>query len=634
MRIKKSENPNIVGFDVEYSPDKTLLTIGLASDKAAKAWDCSAISAENKTLIRRIQTLAGHNVAGDLDYLVRNKVAKNSWLRGDDLRDSLLLARLYDETKERGGYGLENLLCSEFRVEPWKEPTASQFKKTPDASLWASQDRIERCRIDAWASVKLASFYYDKLMQRSCQKSSLLDISHRIEMTLYRVGLAGAAVLNSRFKRLGDEWSAASTRYGDLVTRAAFKTGMTVFEPTNKNHLRELLFERLHLKKMGYTKKSHEAQVDKEVLKETLKLTSKKWKRAIIKNILHFSSNDKLAKALLGGKHKEKSIGFLKILFPGNKNLSLLNNWINPLGAKTGRRSGGGTDKEISHGGTNSQNWHPKARTLIVSRWYGRGGEIASFDYNKLEPLMMAWKIGSPALLAYFTTGGGYIQLAKDLLHLTIEPGSSGYKAIKAIYLGIGYYMNDWKLAHDLWFKAGLKFSKDWDEHVRLTAKVRKKYFKMFPEVKAYHRHQIREVERYQRVVGELGMVRHLHHLGPNAEGFKRYLNQGINFPMQWLASLVTGSAMIDYERALLKEHKLSYIDWHEALLADPYNLPCSPIINEIHDELLMDKHPKTGKRDMEILHEAMISVPTLRKMIPTFDVKLTVSTKVGRSWT
>ena len=625
--LRAPSSTTILGFDSEYAPNKTLLTIGLASNNAAKAWDCSAISAENKVTIRRTKSLAGHNVAGDLDYLVQNKAAKNSWLRGDDLMDSLLLARLHDETKERGGYGLENLLCSEYTVPPWKEPTASQFKKNPDASLWDPHDRMERCRIDAWASVKLASLYHD-------DRTDLINISHRIEMTLYRVGLAGAAVLNSRFQRLGNEWQTASARYGDLVTRAAFKTGMTAFEPTNKNHLRELLFDRFHLKKMGYTKKSHEAQVDKEVLKETLKLTSKKRKRTIIKNILKFSSNDKLAKALYGGKHKEKSIGFLKIPFPGNKKLSLLHNWINPLGAKTGRRSGGGTDKEISHGGVNSQNWHPKARTLIVSRWYGEGGEIASFDYNKLEPLMMAWKIGSPALLAYFTTGGGYIQLGKDLLHLVVMNGSPEYKAIKAIYLGIGYYMNDWKLAHDLWFKAGLKFSEDWDEHVRKTVKVRKKYFKMFPEVKAYHRHQIREVTKYQRVVGELGMTRHLHHLGPDMEGFKRYLNQGINFPMQWLASLVTGSAMIDYERALLKEHKLSYIDWHEALLGNPYSLPCSPIINEIHDELLMDKHPKTGKRDMEILHEAMISVPTLRKMIPTFDVKLTVSTKVGRSWT
>ncbi|KKK52037.1 hypothetical protein LCGC14_3108990, partial [marine sediment metagenome] len=33
-------------------------------------------------------------------------------------------------------------------------------------------------------------------------------------------------------------------------------------------------------------------------------------------------------------------------------------------------------------------------------------------------------------------------------------------------------------------------------------------------------------------------------------------------------------------------------------------------------------------------LEEAMVGVPTLRKMIPTFDIKLTVSKKVGRSWT
>ena len=341
LEVPKNSTPvtkNVIGFDVEYAPDKTLLTIGLASDKAAKAWDCSAISAENKALIRRTTSLVGHNVAGDLDYLAQNKIVKNSWLRGDDLMDSLLLARLHDETKERGGYGLENLLCSEFQVEQWKEPTATQFKKHPDASLWTPHDRMERCRIDAWASVKLASLYHD-------DREDLINISHRIEMTLYRVGLAGATVLNSRFRRLGNEWQADATRYGDLVTRAAFKTGMTVFEPTNKNHLRELLFERLHLKKRGYTKKSHEAQVDKEVLKETLKLTSKRWKRKIIKNILAFSENNKLATICFGGKSKKESIKALKTSFPKNSKLALLPFRINSLGAKTGRRSSGGKDE-------------------------------------------------------------------------------------------------------------------------------------------------------------------------------------------------------------------------------------------------------------------------------------------------
>ena len=329
---------NVIGVDSEYTPDKKLLTIGLASEKRAMAWDCSEIGKPQKQIIKSATTLVGHNLPGDLDYLVQNKVAKNTWLRGDDIKDSLLLARLHDETRDRGGYGLENLLCSEFRVKPWKEPTATQFKKHPDAGLWSPHDRTERCRLDAWASVMLASHYQD-------DRKDLVNISHRIQMTLHRVGLAGAAVLNSRFKRLGEEWQSASARYGDLVTRAAFKTGMTVFEPTNKNHLRELLFDRLHLKKMGYTKKSHEAQVDKVALKEVLKLTSKKGKRVIIKNILAFSENNKLAAICFGGKKKEESLQALKIVFPKDPKLSLIHFKINPLGAKTGRRSSGGKDE-------------------------------------------------------------------------------------------------------------------------------------------------------------------------------------------------------------------------------------------------------------------------------------------------
>ncbi len=626
----------VVGYDVEYSPDKTLLTEGIASESKAIAFDIPKNGKSAKfchSTIRTAHTLVGHNLPGDLDYLVRQKLAKNGWLRGDNIMDSLLLARLHDENKDRGGYGLENLLCSEFRVDPWKEPTASQFKKNPDAGLWTPHDRTERCRLDAWASLKLAQLYFD-------DRSDLIALSHRIEMTLYRVGLAGAAVLNSRFKRLGSEWQAAATRYGDLVTRAAQQHGMNEFELTNKNHQRDFLFNKMGLKKMGYTKKAHKLAVDKKVLEETLKLTTSKSKRKIVKNMMAYASNQKLATICFGGKSKEKSIEVLKVPFPDNPALSLLNMWINPLGAKTGRRSGGGTDREISHGGNNPQNWTAKLRVMVVSRWHKKGGKIASLDYNKLEPLMMAWKIGTMCksggrLLEYFDEGGGgYIKLAKDLLKLEIEEGSKGYKSIKAIYLGLGYNMDDWKLAHDLWFKVGLRLSEDWDEHMHKTRKIRKKYFKMFPEVKEYHHLQNRQVEREQQVTADLGMVRHLPHLGPEMEGYKRYENQAINFPMQYLASLVTGSAMVDYEAALLAEHKFSYVDWHRTLLENPYDLPASPIINEVHDELELDMHPKHGKKDLEILHEAMVEVPTLRKMIPEFKVKLSVSEKVGETWT
>lgn len=621
-----------LGYDTEFAPDGRLLTEGIASGKEAKSWESGAVS-EMLSTIRKSKVLIGHNLPGDMDYLVAKKVAKDAWLRGDDIKDSLLLARLHDENRERGGYGLENLLCSEFRVKPWKEPTASQFKKNPDASLWAPHDRMERCRLDAWAAFQLASLYQD-------ERQDLVRISHRIEMTLYRVGLAGAAMLNRRFSRLGREWQAEAVRFGDLVTRAAFKEGMTVFEPTNKEHTRELLFDRLGLKKMGYTKKAHKLLVGKKTLAELLTVTKSLSRRQIVQNILLFSASDKLAKTWYGGsKGKRESIKELLVPFPKDPRLSLLHNWINPLGAKTGRRSSGGTDLEISSGGRNSQNWPHPARKSVVSRWHKKGGKIASLDFNKLEPLMMAWRIetgtGKPSrLLSYFGGGGGYVQLAKDLLGKEIEEGTKDYKAIKSIYLGLGYGMNDWKLAHELWYTAGVKFSDDQEKHLRRTSKIRKRYFRMFPEVGEYHRQQKRELLLNERAVGELGMVRHLPHLGPEMKGYRHLQNQAINFPIQYLASLVTGSAMIDYEAALLKEHRLTYITWHKALLDDPYGLPCSPVVNEIHDELLLDMHPKTGKRDLRLLQEAMTEVPTLRKMIPAFKVELSIKTNVGESWT
>jgi len=635
----------IIAYDTEYAPDKTLLTEGIANEKQAVAWDLtSGPGWGDRGTIKRAKILVGHNLPGDLDYLVKNKLAKNTWLKGDDIKDSLLLARLHDENKQKGGYSLENLMLSEFKVKPWKEPTASMFKKNPDASLWPVKERKERCRLDAWASIKLAQLYGD-------DREDLSKISHRIEMTLYRVGLAGAAVLNRRFMRLGNSWTTEVAHYGDLVTRAAHKNKMPDFVPTNKDDIRKLLFKRLGLPKQGYTKKARKLLVDKKVLKVLIDLADSSFSRKIVKNVLSFGTYHKLASTWFGGgKGKRKSIKELLVPFPtetvyANRKrdgkLSLLHNWINPLGAKTGRRSGGGTDPEIALGlGRNPQNWPPLARVVIVSRWHGQGGRIAAKDYNKLEPLMMAWKIQmgtnrESRLLYYFGGGGsGYIGLAKDLLHWEVKDGSLQYKAIKSIYLGIGYGMSVWKLAHDLKDKAGMELSHDWDKHLKKTGKIMKKYFRMFPEVKEYHHRQEKELLRNQRALGELRMIRHLPHLGPDMEGFKHLLNQAYNLPIQYLASLVTGSAMIDYEAALLKAHGLTYVDWHEALLDDPYNLPCSPLINEVHDELNQDMHPKTGTKDLKILDDAMLGVPTLRRMLPEFKVKLSVSTKVGETWT
>lgn len=268
---------------------------------------------------------------------------------------------------------------------------------------------------------------------------------------------------------------------------------------------------------------------------------------------------------------------------------------------------------------------------MIVSRW--KGGKIASVDYRKLEPCIFAWYAEDEKMFDYFYSGGGYVDIAADLFGFTIEEGSPEYKTIKAIHLGTQYNMGAGKMANDLWNKKGVKLADGFEAHRAEVEKIRDKYFKMFPKMKRYINQQKRRVLRFQQVVSATGRVRHLPHAGEDSPLYWHKENQGINQPTQSLASDVTGSAMVDYEREMLDIRGITYNDWHSSLLLHPWDLKASPLINEVHDELLLDMHPDTGERDLEILEEMAVEVPTLRGMCPKFDMKLKVKVTIGDCW-
>jgi hypothetical protein len=118
-----------------------------------------------KPVVKKAKVLVGHSVGGDLDHLVKLGLAKNEWLAGFNIRDSLLLARMFDENRGKGGYGLEALLISEFNFAPWKGETEKLIKATGNAADWTPEQRIARCRLDAWATHILADHFEKKLSQ-------------------------------------------------------------------------------------------------------------------------------------------------------------------------------------------------------------------------------------------------------------------------------------------------------------------------------------------------------------------------------------------------------------------------------------------------------------------------------------
>jgi DNA polymerase I-like protein with 3'-5' exonuclease and polymerase domains len=461
--------------------------------------------------------------------------------------------------------------------------------------------------------------------------SELITFTHQVAMSLHRMGLAGAAVNRKTYVDLGTQWTQEAAQLHDKLMKMALRAGMTQFSATMDEHVREMIYDRMHYPVLVKTRKDKLPAIDKPTLK---RLIAEHEPSQFIDDFIAFNAADKLLSTWIGKedrkKNARKSVGELIEAIPGSSSLGLLHFWAIPLKARTGRRASGGTEEDDPEG-RNAQNWPSKARKMIISRW--RGGKIAVGDFSKLEMVIMGWLAPDEKLLDYFLNGAGYIGIAKEFWGQDVEDGSSMYKATKCIVLGLNYNMKAWHLANDLWFKIGFKFSEDWDEHFKQTIKARKRYLRMFPGLANYIRATLWDVRENQRIVSPSGRVRHLPHHGPDSEGYWHVENSAVNYRIQSTASEITGSALVDYEEALLKEHRLSYTDWHSALIEKPWSPPCSPVFNEVHDELDIDLHPKSGKRDLEILVDCMQNVRSFRKLVPDFDIKLKVDVQIVPTW-
>jgi DNA polymerase I-like protein with 3'-5' exonuclease and polymerase domains len=249
-----------------------------------------------------------------------------------------------------------------------------------------------------------------------------------------------------------------------------------------------------------------------------------------------------------------------------------------------------------------------------------------------LEPVLYSWISGDDNLFDFFYNGRGYLDVCKRVLGRDITKQDRIYKAVKSMTLGIFYNMQDKKMAMNLWQGAGIgepfKFSEDWGEHREQVAEKRKKILSLFPRLVRYMEKQKLMLYRDKQITASDGFVRHLPNTGPNGPKAWSLANQAINFPVQHLASMVTGCAMIDCEEMLLKEYNTSYSEWHKTVSTDDI-LP--RIINEVHDELTFDLPFKTNM--VEPILSIMSRPPTLTKLIPGFNLDLKVEATITDRW-
>jgi DNA polymerase-1 len=295
---------------------------------------------------------------------------------------------------------------------------------------------------------------------------------------------------------------------------------------------------------------------------------------------------------------------------------------VNPLGARTGRRA---SDKP------NAQNWPKDVRKIIVSRF--ANGVIADNDYSKLEVILFAFIAREWKLLEFFLEGNGYIAVGKELFNKEVKEDTDEYRSVKSTVLGVQYGMGAYKLAYQLWNNVGVKLSSNWEEHVEQAQRIRQKYLDKFPGIPRYIWNQKRALLRDHQVSSLTGRIRHLPcPYGEDTPGFGHLLNQAINFPVQSLASDVTGSAMVDVESALLRKYNLTYEEYHWRLMeGKPPTMPL--LINEVHDDLVYDMPARGLKDNLAMISQIMADVPTLRALLPALDVPLNTGQKVGSRW-
>lgn len=604
------------GVDTEYDKDDELLTIGFGSSKLSVGMDWKgdrSSYAITSRALKETDFLVGHNIPGDIDQLAKVGLPiREDWYTGRKLIDTFVLAKLLDENKPRGSYGLEQLTLTNYNVKPWKDETDKKLKETGDARDWTPQEREGRCSMDSWATFMLAKKFYP-LVAKDAQSRLLVETIHRISMTLYRIGLAGAKVNQDYLNKFMLETKLDLSRMQTALQTGAVELGWDKpeqFTPTKDDDIRYLLFDKLRLKPITKTV-GGKYGVDKITLKQY------QDKVPLITNLLEYNRLQKLDSVYGDIENYIDKDGYIHF-------------WINQLGAKTGRRSSGG-GMEGTPTSKNAQNWPPDAKHMIVSRF--PGGKIGAFDYQSLEPVLAAWLSKDENLFNFFYNGKGYLDVCKRVLNKDIDKTSKIYRAIKNMTLGIFYNMQEPRMSRNLWQILDFKFSEDYKEHSKQTGIVRQQILGLFPGWVRYMERQKLRLARDGFIVAPDGYVRHLPHIGKDCEGYWSLVNQAINFPVQHLASMVTGCAMIDCEEAVLKHYKTSYRN-HQAMLHNlNFQSTYSVLINEVHDELTWDLRPGSMKEDSELILATMSEPPTLKKLIPDFDIKLKIEPKISDRW-
>ena len=559
-------------------------------------------------ILKNADVLIGHSMAEDVRFLWEAGLIpkEEKYLTGKALVDTLLVAKMAYEG--RTSYKLEDLLAEFYTVEGWKRETRG--KKPWD---WTPEERARRCQLDAWATYMVAKSEWAKVDRK------LYGFTVRYAMTLHRMTLAGSIVDKTTYHNIAQSVENQRNNLLDKLKKAGALLGKGNFDPSNDHHLRAVLYDTLAIPITSRTPKAKLPSVDRATL-ESLVECNRGGTKGFLEALVEFSKVDKL--------YTTYTEGLNSLIHWGEDRGWLPFNFIT-LGARTGRRSSVNP---------NSQNWPVAMRQMVRSRY--PGGLIMEFDYAKLEPRIIGYLAKCDKLLSYFTVGGGYLDVARELFRTEVKAGTPLYVAVKSIVLGVHYGMQTDLMAEELW-QEGIRFG-NWEVHWAETDRIRNLYLQTFPEIEQYMARCEHDLATTGTVTGPTGRTLHLGGDGKHSK------NQAINGPIQGTASDITGSALIDVETALLLELGISLPDWFDLLCEARRNFLTTaenggimrsqwevPVLfNEVHDSLVLDVPKGEIDKTRELCVAVMRGVPTIRGMVPYLkDLPLDVDVKIGPTW-
>jgi len=227
------------------------------------------------------------------------------------------------------------------------------------------------------------------------------------------------------------------------------------------------------------------------------------------------------------------------------------------------------------------------------------GGYITQGDYSQIELRLMCEYSQDEYMLSDFNSGvdihtavtNRIMKLAPRFYH-KFSRFEDKRKATKAVNFGIIYLISPWGLAEKL------------ESSVEEAQTLMREWFHTYPGVKKWLARTQRRVIRDQYNVSLIGRIRRVPGANFNSVRGRELIRQGINAPMQGLASDINVMFMVELQEEFKKRKMLSRI------------------IGNVHDATLTDTHPKE-KEEVKKIHDKIAPKPKMLKEL--FGVELTV---------